>query len=166
MPSNITRVIDEHYVAQEKIPASAFIPRFLSEKAKDVVKGDAQVGVRGFNCPQYKTFSPYLTLSDITVNPPLMFPDHPHCGHEMMMYVIDGNFLREGHPFTRDVVVGEFTHEDFMGWKETFGREDVHWMTTGKGIIHAQIPGNHPKNRHVQCTPPSPIESLLISPPP
>lgn len=93
MPSALARDIDDHYVAQERIPASAFIPRFLSEeKAKEVVgaRGDAQVGVRGFNCPQYATFSPYLTLSDITVGPPLMFPDHPHCGHDMMLYVIEG----------------------------------------------------------------------------
>lgn len=38
-----------------------------------------------------------------------------------------------------------------MGWKETFAEGDVHWMSTGKGIIHAQIPGPQPTNRHVQC---------------
>lgn len=37
-----------------------------------------------------------------------------------------------------------------MGWKETFRRGDTHWMTTGRGIIHAQAPGSGPKNRHVQ----------------
>lgn len=47
-------------------------------------------------------------------------------------------------------LVGEFTHEDFMGWKETFCQGDVHWMTTGRGIIHAQAPGSGPRNRHVQ----------------
>lgn len=47
--------------------------------------------------------------------------------------------------------IGEFVHEDFMGYKETFQVGDVHWMTTGKGIIHAQVPGNQPNNRHVQC---------------
>ena len=47
--------------------------------------------------------------------------------------------------------LGEFTHEDFMGWKATFAKEDVHWMTTGKGIIHAQIPGQQSKpSRHIQ----------------
>jgi redox-sensitive bicupin YhaK (pirin superfamily) len=41
-------------------------------------------------------------------------------------------------------------HEDFLGWKETFGERDLHWMTTGKGIIHAQVPGEKSANRHVQ----------------
>jgi len=86
-------------------------------------------------CSDYSKVNPYLTLSDITVGPPLMFPDHPHCGHEMMMYVLDG----------------AFAHEDHMGWRETFEQGDVHWMTTGKGIIHAQVPkeGSKP-SRHVQ----------------
>lgn len=37
-----------------------------------------------------------------------------------------------------------------MGWKETFRKGDTHWMTTGRGIIHAQAPGSDPHNRHVQ----------------
>ncbi|PJF20116.1 hypothetical protein PSACC_00073 [Paramicrosporidium saccamoebae] len=127
MPSTTTRTIDAHYVASETIPAAAFIPRYMDKLGDELFKG-REVGVRGFNCHQYDQFSPFLTCSDITVGPPLMFPDHPHCGHDMMLYVID----------------------DFMGWKETFGERDVHWMTTGKGIIHAQVPGKQAANRHVQ----------------
>lgn len=133
MPSSTTRQIEQQTKASEKITAASFIPRYLEKQSNEL--GDRQVGVRGFVCNDYDRFSPYLTLSDITVGPPLMFPDHPHCGHDMMMYVLEG----------------EFTHEDFLGWKETFAVSDVHWMSTGKGIIHAQVPGKNPINRHVQC---------------
>jgi hypothetical protein len=135
MPITTTRNIDHHHIAKENIPSDTFIPRFLKASSKDLVKNRGSVGVRGFVCSDYDTYSPYLMLSDITVGPPLMFPDHPHCGHDMMLYVLDG----------------EFTHEDFMGWSETFHVGDTHWMTTGKGIIHAQAPGPTPQNRHVQC---------------
>lgn len=112
MPSSTICTIEKHYTAGETIPASAFIPRYLGDKGEMVRGHDESVGVRGFNCNQYDTFSPFLTLSDITVNPPLLFPDHPHCGHDMVMYVLEG----------------EFTHEDFMGWTQTFGAGDTHWM--------------------------------------
>lgn len=136
MPAT-ARSIDTHYIADEKIPAAAFIPRYTSQAAAEAVKKGGNVGVRGFNCPQYETFNPFLTLSDITVGPPLLFPEHPHCGHEMFLYVVEG----------------EFTHEDFMGYQVTVGKGDVHWMTTGRGIIHAQIPGQQSAaSRHVQRT--------------
>ena len=135
MPASTQRKIDEHYEAKEPIPADQFIPRFLKRESKEAFKDKGNVGVRGFVCSDYSKVNPYLTLSDITVGPPLMFPDHPHCGHEMMMYVLDG----------------AFTHEDHMGWTETFEQGDVHWMTTGKGIIHAQVPKEDSKpSRHVQ----------------
>lgn len=136
MPTS-TRTLSSHYIADEKIPASAFIPRYTSDAAMEAVRKGGDVGRRGFNCPQYSVFNPFLALSDITVGPPLLFPEHPHCGHEMFLYVIDG----------------EFTHEDFMGCKVTASTGDVHWMTTGRGIIHAQIPAQHgPASRHVQST--------------
>jgi hypothetical protein len=89
MPSATVRTLKDHYVASEKIPAAAFIPRYMDKLGDELFKG-REVGVRGFNCHQYDQFSPFLTCSDITVGPPLMFPDHPHCGHDMMLYVIDG----------------------------------------------------------------------------
>lgn len=87
------RKVDSHHKASEAISAASFIPRFLEKKAEDLVRDRGNVGVRGFNCCDYAQFSPYLTLSDITVGPPLMFPDHPHCGHDMMLYVIDGTWI-------------------------------------------------------------------------
>lgn len=90
MPASSKREIDEQYTAKEPIAADQFIPRFLGADALAKVRNKGTVGVRGFQCPDYGRFNPYLMMSDITVGPPLMFPDHPHCGHEMMLYVIDG----------------------------------------------------------------------------
>jgi redox-sensitive bicupin YhaK (pirin superfamily) len=134
MPASNFRKITHHHIANEAIPADQFIPRFLDAKAKEIVKNAGNVGLRGFLPDKYSIFNPYLSLSDITVGPPLMFPDHPHSGHEMMLYVLDG----------------EFVHEDFLGVTETFKVGDLHWMTTGKGIIHAQVPGKQKHNRHIQ----------------
>lgn len=33
-------------------------------------------------------------------------------------------------------------HEDFKGHKGTIGPGDIQWMTAGKGIVHAEIPGS------------------------
>lgn len=138
MPSTkLARNPNHHSIAQEPILADQFIPRFLHVDDKvinQIKQNNGIVGVRGFNCPDYERYSPYLMMSDITVAPPLLFPDHPHYGHEMALYVLEG----------------EFTHEDFGGWKETFKTGDFHWMTAGQGIVHAQTPGAGPRNRHVQ----------------
>ena len=84
------RHFDLHYLADDRISAAAFIPRYTSKEATEAVQKGGDVGVRGFNCDRYEQFNPFLTLSDITVGPPLLFPEHPHCGHEMFLYVLDG----------------------------------------------------------------------------
>ena len=33
-------------------------------------------------------------------------------------------------------------HEDFKGHKGTIGPGDIQWMTAGKGIVHAEMPGS------------------------
>ncbi len=37
-----------------------------------------------------------------------------------------------------------------MGCKETLRVGDLHWLTTGGALLHAQVPGPAPRNRHVQ----------------
>ena len=34
-------------------------------------------------------------------------------------------------------------HEDFKGHKGTIGPGDIQWMTAGKGIVHAEMPGSY-----------------------
>lgn len=90
MPAPTTRTIDSVLVATEAIPSENFIPHFLQDSSVDLVRDRGNVGVRGFGWLEYAKFSPFVMMSDITIAPPLVFPDHPHFGHEFVMYVLDG----------------------------------------------------------------------------
>jgi quercetin 2,3-dioxygenase len=52
------------------------------------------------------------------------FPSHPHRGFETVTYMLEGHML----------------HEDHMGNKGHLKTGDVQWMTTGRGIIHSEMP--------------------------
>lgn len=65
-------------------------------------------------------------LDHFKVRLPAGFPDHPHRGFETITYMQEG-------------VVH---HEDFKGHKGTIGPGDIQWMTAGKGIVHAEMPGS------------------------
>ncbi|KRX04460.1 RmlC-like cupin domain [Pseudocohnilembus persalinus] len=53
------------------------------------------------------------------------FPDHPHRGFETVTYLKEGSIY----------------HEDFKGNKGILAPGDIQWMTAGKGICHAEMPG-------------------------
>ena len=38
---------------------------------------------------------------------------------------------------------GEIHHEDFGGHSGKIGPGDIQWMTAGKGIVHAEMPGSY-----------------------
>ena len=69
---------------------------------------------------------PFLMLDHFNVKLPGGFPDHPHRGFETVTY------MQEGEVF----------HEDFKGNKGRLGPGDLQWMTAGKGILHAEMPGS------------------------
>jgi redox-sensitive bicupin YhaK (pirin superfamily) len=52
------------------------------------------------------------------------FPAHPHRGMETFTYIIKGGF----------------EHQDQMGNKKAIRAGDVQWMSTGKGVIHSEMP--------------------------
>lgn len=128
------RIIDLKYLTEEKVPAEAYLPNFSKAEDIEFVKNGGDAGLRVFDWRSYDKLSPFLVLNDLTVGRPLLFPDHPHYGHDFALYVLEG----------------EFTHEDFTGVKATLKEGELHWMTAGKGIVHAQKPGPAPKNRHLQ----------------
>lgn len=37
---------------------------------------------------------------------------------------------------------GQTYHQDFKGHKGVIGPGDLQWMTAGKGIVHAEMPGS------------------------
>jgi redox-sensitive bicupin YhaK (pirin superfamily) len=65
-------------------------------------------------------------LDHFKVRLPAGFPDHPHRGFETVTYMQEG----------------VMHHEDFKGHKGTIGPGDIQWMTAGKGIVHAEMPGS------------------------
>lgn len=75
------------------------------------------------SCP---SLDPFLMMDHFFVKLPHGFPDHPHRGFETVTYMISGTIL----------------HEDFKGHKGKIGPGDIQWMTAGKGIVHAEIPGS------------------------
>lgn len=75
---------------------------------------------------QLPRFDPFLVLDYFTIRLPDGFPDHPHRGFETVTYMLSGSV----------------NHEDFKGNKGTISSGDVQWMTAGKGIMHAEMPGS------------------------
>ncbi|EAS00060.1 kinesin motor domain protein (macronuclear) [Tetrahymena thermophila SB210] len=78
---------------------------------------------------QCRRLDPFLMLDYFQVKLPAGFPDHPHRGFETVTYMLDGTML----------------HEDFKGNKGNLEPGDIQWMTAGKGIVHAEMPGSFDK---------------------
>ena len=52
------------------------------------------------------------------------FPEHPHRGIETFTYILKGGF----------------EHRDQMGNKKAIRSGDVQWMSTGRGVMHSEMP--------------------------
>jgi quercetin 2,3-dioxygenase len=64
-------------------------------------------------------------LDHFTIAEGAGFPDHPHRGQETITYLLSGSV----------------DHEDFAGNAGTIGPGDLQFMTAGRGIVHAEMPG-------------------------
>ncbi|KAF8446599.1 RmlC-like cupin domain-containing protein [Terfezia claveryi] len=80
---------------------------------------------RSIGVPQLRNFSPFLMLDHFTIGPGAGFPDHPHRGQETITYLLSGSV----------------DHEDFTGSRGTIRSGDLQFMTAGRGIVHAEMPG-------------------------
>ena len=72
---------------------------------------------------------PFLLFDHFAFNNPLEgpirgFPMHPHRGLETVTYILDGSV----------------NHRDSLGNSGTIGPGDVQWMTSGRGILHEEMP--------------------------
>jgi len=76
---------------------------------------------------EQKNMDPILMCDYFSLKLPAGFPDHPHRGFETVTYVIEGSIY----------------HEDFTGVRDRIGPGDCQWMTAGKGIMHAEMPGSY-----------------------
>ncbi len=72
---------------------------------------------------------PFLLFDHFAFNDPLEgplrgFPMHPHRGIETVTYMLDGSV----------------NHRDSLGNSGMIGPGDVQWMTSGRGILHEEMP--------------------------
>lgn len=104
-------------------------------KVVDIVKPDFVIegaGVllqRSFGPSRANPFDPFLLFDHFAFNDPIEgpivgFPMHPHRGIETVTYMLEGN--------TR--------HRDSLGNMGVIGPGDVQWMTSGRGIMHEEMP--------------------------
>jgi redox-sensitive bicupin YhaK (pirin superfamily) len=113
-----------------------------SRKVVDIVKPDYVIegaGVllqRSFGPSRANPYDPFLLFDHFAFNDPIEgpivgFPMHPHRGIETVTYMLEGN--------TR--------HRDSLGNMGVIGPGDVQWMTSGRGIMHEEMPKRGPSGR-------------------
>jgi redox-sensitive bicupin YhaK (pirin superfamily) len=90
---------------------------------------------RAFGFGNTSDFDPFLLLDDFRNDRPneylAGFPWHPHRGIETITYVLAGNV----------------DHGDSLGNQGTMGAGDVQWMTSGRGILHQEMPRGDAQGR-------------------
>ena len=111
-------------------------------KAQEIIEPDYVIegaGVllrRAFGPKRTNLFDPFLLFDHFAFNDPIEgpivgFPMHPHRGIETVTYMLEGN--------TR--------HRDSLGNSGIIGPGDVQWMTSGRGILHEEMPKRGPQGR-------------------
>ena len=97
-------------------------PQLVSEGAGVLLK--RSVSPRASN-----EYDPFLLFDHFAFNNPLEgpsrgFPTHPHRGIETVTYMLEGSV----------------NHRDSLGNAGKIGSGDVQWMTSGRGILHEEMP--------------------------
>jgi hypothetical protein len=101
-----------------------------------VIEGAGVLLRRAFGPKRTNLFDPFLLFDHFAFNDPIEgpivgFPMHPHRGIETVTYMLEGN--------TR--------HRDSLGNSGVIGPGDVQWMTSGRGILHEEMPKRGPEGR-------------------
>lgn len=100
------------------------IPIKLKFNPKFQPEGDGATVMRLIGTPLLQNFDPFLMLDYFSIKLPAGFPDHPHRGFAIVTYLTSGKLV----------------HEDFKGHKGDLEAGDVQVMTSGKGMVHAEMP--------------------------
>ncbi|HLE53406.1 MAG TPA: pirin family protein [Anaerolineales bacterium] len=98
-----------------------------------VIEGAGVLLRRSFGPSRANPFDPFLLFDHFAFNDPIEgpirgFPTHPHRGIETVTYVLEGNVR----------------HRDSLGNMGIIGPGDVQWMTSGRGIMHEEMPRRGP----------------------
>ncbi|MCA1899965.1 MAG: pirin family protein [Chloroflexi bacterium] len=94
-----------------------------------VIEGAGVLLRRSFAPHPSNKYDPFLLFDHFAFNNPLEgpvrgFPMHPHRGIETVTYMLDGSV----------------NHRDSLGNAGLIGPGDVQWMTSGRGILHEEMP--------------------------
>lgn len=84
---------------------------------------------RSIGGARLRNFDPFLMLDEFKVGVPAGFPDHPHRGMITVTYVLPTS-------------VGVMDHEDSIGNAGRLAAGDLQFMLAGRGILHAEVPGD------------------------
>lgn len=98
-----------------------------------VIEGAGVLLRRSFGPQRSNEYDPFLLLDHFAFNDPVEgpivgFPMHPHRGIETVTYMLDGSVH----------------HRDSLGNAGLIGPGDVQWMTSGRGIMHEELPRRSP----------------------
>ncbi len=98
-----------------------------------VIEGAGVLLRRTFGPSRANPLDPFLLFDHFAFNDPKEgpisgFPTHPHRGLETVTYMLEGNVR----------------HRDSLGNMGTIGPGDVQWMTSGRGILHEEMPQRSP----------------------
>jgi len=106
-------------------------PRKISQiiEPQNAIEG-AGVRLRRSIAPRVSNeFDPFLLFDHFAFNDPIEgplrgFPYHPHRGIETVTYMLEGST----------------SHRDSLGNAGLIGPGDVQWMSSGRGILHEEMP--------------------------
>lgn len=111
------------------------IPRKIKQiiEPQFVIEGAGVLLRRSFGPQRANLFDPFLLFDHFAFNDPIEgpirgFPTHPHRGIETVTYMLEGNVR----------------HRDSLGNMGVIGPGDVQWMTSGRGILHEEMPRRGP----------------------
>ncbi|MBI5823185.1 MAG: pirin family protein [Chloroflexi bacterium] len=94
-----------------------------------VIEGAGVLLKRSISPRASNNYDPFLLFDHFAFNNPLEgpsrgFPTHPHRGIETVTYMLEGSV----------------NHRDSLGNTGKIGSGDVQWMTSGRGILHEEMP--------------------------
>lgn len=98
-----------------------------------VIEGAGVLLRRSFGPRRSNEFDPFLLFDHFAFNDPNEgpirgFPTHPHRGIETVTYMLEGSVR----------------HRDSLENMGSIGAGDVQWMTSGRGILHEEMPQRGP----------------------
>lgn len=110
-------------------------PRKVSQiiEPNHVIEGAGVLLRRSFGPERANPFDPFLLFDHFAFNDPVEgplvgFPMHPHRGIETVTYMLEGSVH----------------HRDSLGNSGLIGPGDVQWMSSGRGILHEEMPRRSP----------------------